>query len=104
MKDWTGNKSTNRLILGMSTNPLYRREKDDFYATDPKATKLLLTFGIPFKNILEPACGQGHLAKVFDKAGLLGDAFDIIDRGYGRQMNFFNPSSWKGDTILRWFN
>lgn len=47
------------------------------------AGELLLEVEPDLDNIWENACGQGHLAKVFDKAGKLGKATDLIDRGYG---------------------
>lgn len=34
-------------------------------------------------NIWECACGEGHLAKVFNNAGILGKATDLINRNYG---------------------
>lgn len=39
-------------------------------------------------NIWEPACGEGHLAKVFDEAGKLSKATDLINRGYGTVEDF----------------
>ena len=35
-------------------------------------------------DIWEPACGAGHLAKVFERNGKLAAASDLIDRGYGK--------------------
>lgn len=38
--------------------------------------------------IWECACGEGHLAKEFEKAGHKVYATDLIDRGYGYQADF----------------
>ena len=75
-------------------------EANDFYATDPKAAHDLLRLGV-FRNIWEPACGEGHLAKVFDQYGYLGRATDLIDRGYGEQLDFlsYDGGLWKGDIV-----
>lgn len=64
------------------------REENDYYATEPIAGKLLLEVEPDLNNIWECACGEGHLAKVFDKAGKLGKATDLINRGYGSAENF----------------
>lgn len=69
--------------LGTSTHALEDREVNDYYATDPIAGELLLQLEPQLNNIWECACGEGHLAKVFDKHGKLQLATDIIQRGYG---------------------
>lgn len=83
------------------------REINDFYATDPLAAELLLQVEPDLNKIWECACGQGHLAKVFDKYGKLAKASDLINRGYGVQQDFlneltinFNPDYfWDGDIV-----
>lgn len=66
------------------------REENDFYATNPETLKLFLyefwkdnTFE---GDILEPACGQGHISKTIKE--LLPNfniiSTDLIDRGYGQ--------------------
>ncbi len=83
------------------------RELNDFYATEPKAAELLLQVEPELNNIWECACGQGHLAKVFDKYGKLAKASDLVNRGYGTQQDFlnhlpinFNPDYfWNGDIV-----
>jgi hypothetical protein len=57
--------------------------------------------GIKLENVWECACGQGHLAKVLDKKGLLGKASDLIDRGYGEVgIDFYNyRDTWSGDIL-----
>ncbi len=64
------------------------REENDYYATEPIAGKLLLEVEPDLNNIWECACGEGHLAKVFDEAGKLGKATDLINRGYGSVEEF----------------
>ena len=77
-----GNGSTFR-CLGASNHVEHERALNDFYASSPLAGELLLEVEPDLDNIWENACGQGHLAKVFDKAGKLGKATDLVDRGYG---------------------
>jgi hypothetical protein len=83
MKDWTGNKASTFICLGASNHTEHDRAEHDYYATDPKAAELLLEVEPELNNIWECACGEGHLAKVFDKYNKLAKATDLIDRGYG---------------------
>lgn len=62
-KDWTGNKASVYKTLAASNHSSSKREKNDFYATDPKAIDLLLEKEKFSDLIWEPACGQGHLSK-----------------------------------------
>ena len=64
--------------LGASNHSKYERQSEDYYATDPLAVKLLLEVEPQLNNIWECACGEGHLAKVFDSLGILGKATDIL--------------------------
>ena len=83
MKDWTGNKASTFTCLGASNHSLHDRAEHDYYATDPIAAELLLEVEPELDDIWECACGEGHLAKVFEKANKLYSATDLIDRGYG---------------------
>ena len=69
MKNWTENKNSVFKILGSSAHSKGEREAFDYYATEPRAAELLLELE-HFENILEPACGEGHLSRVFEKAGI----------------------------------
>lgn len=89
-KDWTGGKSSIFTCLAASNHALEEREVNDYYATDPKAAEWLLELEPELDNIWECACGEGHLAKVFDRAGKLQFATDLIDRGYGGVVDFLN--------------
>ena len=87
--------------IGASNHSLGTREENDFYATDPLAGKLLLEILPELNNIWECACGEGHLAKVFNSAGKLAKATDLIDRGYGDVENFLlcSESYRNGDIV-----
>ena len=82
-KDWTGDKNSVFKALGASNHSESERQNEDFYATDPKAAELLLKLEIFSENIWEPACGQGHLSKIFEKAGYKVKSSDLINREYG---------------------
>ena len=66
-------------------NPARGRVENDFYATHPDSTKSLLAVEEIIYPALEPACGEGHIAKLI-KSTIHGNdiiACDLIDRGYG---------------------
>ena len=87
--------------LGASNHSKHERQSEDYYATDPLAAKLLLEVEPELNNIWEPACGEGHLAKVFDDAGKLGKATDLINRGYGSVEDFLlNNEPYKNGDIV----
>lgn len=82
-KDWTGNSKAAIAGIAPSNHSLKNRENDDFYATDPKAVDMLCNLEKFSQTILEPACGQGHIAKTLEAHGYKVLACDLIDRGYG---------------------
>lgn len=86
-------------ILGVSETA--EREKNDYYATDPKAMYKLLEYESFNKNIWEPACGEGNLSKVLKEHGHNVYSTDLIDRGYqDGLMDFINTDNkWFGDII-----
>lgn len=100
-KDWTGNGTSIFKALGASNHTEKERQTNDFYATDPKAAELLCEVETFAPDIWEPACGQGHLAKVFERKGYRVRSTDLVDRGFGSQMDFlyFNTERWNGDII-----
>lgn len=98
-KDWTGNYRSIYTTLGASNHALEERQVDDYYATEPKATKLLLEAEKFDEWILEPACGEGHMSKVLEEAGYKVLSFDKVDRGYGSVKDFFDYTSWHGDVV-----
>lgn len=89
VKDWTGNKKSTFVILGSSSHSEGDRQEHDCYATDPECAIDLINTQIGISNIWECACGEGHLASVFNMYGLLSKATDLIDRGYGTPNNDF---------------
>ena len=87
-KDWTGNSRSTHAVLGARNYAQNERENNDYYATEPKAAHLLMEVEQFSPMIWECACGEGHLAKEFEKAGYHVYATDLIDRGYGYQQDF----------------
>ena len=101
-KDWVGNNKAVYTCLGASSHALEEREVNDYYATDPKAAEWLIELEPELDNIWECACGEGHLAKVFDRAGRLQFATDLINRGYGGVVDFLNTDTnikYNGDIV-----
>ena len=98
-KNWVGDKNSIFKTLGASNHVDAEREQHDYYATEPKATELLLKLEKFHKDILEPACGEGHISKVLKKHGYKVTSYDIIDRGYGEVYDFFKINYWHGDII-----
>lgn len=43
-KDWTGNSRTAHALLGARNYAQNERETNDYYATEPKASQLLMEF------------------------------------------------------------
>lgn len=84
-KDWAGTSHSTFVTLGASNHTDHDRAILDYYATDPNAARWLLEIEPSIHNIWECACGQGHLAQVFDKIGKLNKATDLINRGYEKQ-------------------
>lgn len=89
-KDWTGNSRSAHAILGARNYAQNEREANDYYATEPKAAQLLMEVETFSPLVWECACGEGHLAKEFEAAGYHVYATDLIDRGYGYQMDFLS--------------
>lgn len=84
MQDWTGNSKAIFSCYGASNHSETEREINDYYATPPIATELLLNLETFSKDILEPCCGQGHISKVLEAHSYNVESFDLIDRGYGK--------------------
>lgn len=55
----------------------------EFYPTPPEATRALLAAHCFKGDVWEPACGQGHIAKVLEECGYDVVSTDLIDHGYG---------------------
>ena len=97
--------SGGQLAGGNSTT---KREENDFYATAPETTKLFLYEfwkDNSFEGeILEPSCGQGHMAEVIKQLYPNAEitSTDLIDRGYGQGgINFLTHNYGKTfDTVI----
>ena len=92
-KDWTGNSRSAHAILGARNYAQNERETNDYYATEPKAATLLMQLEELSPLIWECACGEGHLAKEFEKAGHKVYATDLIDRGFGYVTDFLTTTA-----------
>mgnify|MGYP003334265481 FL=1 len=101
-KDWTGNSNSIYKTLGASNHTDKDRQNEDYYATEPKAAKLLLGLETFSPNIWECACGEGHLSKIFTDAGYNVKSTDLMDRGFGENgIDFLSIDNlqWNGDII-----
>ncbi len=69
------------IIGGLSSN--FARNAADFYPTPRECTEALIEAWRPSGVILEPACGDGAIARVLHELGYTVHAADLHDRGYG---------------------
>lgn len=82
MSDWTGNANSVWKTTGATNRAASERERDDYYATDPKAIDKLLTVEPLHTRIWECACGGGHLSERLMEKGFKVYSTDKVDRGY----------------------
>jgi hypothetical protein len=82
MKDWTGNGNSIYKTIGASNHTEEAREQNDYYATHPKAVRVLLDNEEFNKQVWEPACGGGHMSDILKEYGYEVRSTDLIDRGY----------------------
>ena len=101
MKDWIGNTKSVFVPLGASNHSANERQAHDFYATSPKAVNQLLDAEVFTRDILEPCCGAGHIAKVLTARGYNVKAQDRYDYGYGESgVDFLTYNKpFNGDVI-----
>lgn len=71
-------------MIGASNHTQSQRQPEDFYATNPRAVDLLLEVEHFSHNILEPACGMGHISRRLEEHGHRVFSYDLIPRGYGK--------------------
>ena len=83
-KDWTGNSKAAIAGIAPSNRSAKERAGEDYYATDPKAVEMLCDLEKFSQTVIEPACGQGHIAKALEARGYKVLACDLVDRGYGK--------------------
>lgn len=101
MNDWVGNKNSIFKTLEASNHTKDDREENDYYATEPIATKLLLELEEFNIDIWECACGEGHISKVLMENNFNVKSTDLIDRNFGTPYIDFLKSDdkWHGDII-----
>lgn len=99
-KDWVGGTASTFKTIGASNHCDHERQEHDYYATEPLATKLLCDVESLAPNVWEPACGEGHMARVLREYGYNVIATDLVDRGYGCVMDFLAvDGQWDGDIV-----
>lgn len=83
------------------TNRRLRKDVDNnFVPTEDWGTEALLAVEDFSGSILEPACGDGAMARVLSDAGYHVIASDLIDRGYGEVGRDFFERTEKCDNIV----
>lgn len=89
--------------VGSSAHAKEDRADYDFYATEPKATELLLEVEKFNNKVWECACGNGHISEVLFNNGYNVRSSDLIVREYPcEQYDFLgitNQKLWDGDII-----
>ena len=101
-KDWTGNAVSMFKTLGASNHADHERQAEDYYATEPKATEWMCKLEHFAAPILEPSCGEGHLAKVLMAHGYEVECRDLVNRGFGTSGKDFlaiDNTTWHGYII-----
>lgn len=73
--------------MGSKIHP--NRAAYEFYPTPPEATLALLSAETFDGSIWEPACGEGHIAKVLANAGYPVTSTDLVDYGFGEPKRDF---------------
>lgn len=95
MSDWKGNNKSAFSTLGASNHSETERQSEDYYATEPKAVRMLLELESFRGTIWECACGEGHLSKEMIRLGYNVYSSDLIDRGYGQVEDFLSIENQK---------
>lgn len=87
--------------LGASNHTDADRQREDYYATEPKATEWLCKLERFEGRILEPSCGEGHMSEVLKAAGYDVASRDLVDRGYGEVADFLaiDNLAWDGNIV-----
>lgn len=100
-KDWVGGSAAVFKTLGASNHADGERQREDYYATEPKATEWLCRLEQFDGRILEPACGEGHINEVLKAAGYEVASRDLVDRGYGEVADFLaiDNLAWNGNIV-----
>lgn len=80
MKDWIGNGKSVFVCNGASNHSYEEREKDDYYATEPKAIYKLCEVEKFTPTVWECACGEETMVRALEKMGYNVFASDIVKR------------------------
>ena len=75
------------------------REDHDYYATHPSAVYPLFDTERFTPTILEPTCGEGHMARAIEECGHRVIASDSLDRGYGSVTDFLESGATPFDIV-----
>lgn len=86
-------------------NPTQGRNKDDYYPTPEECTRALLIkekddILLHTPNVWECACGAGEMSEVIKQFGFNVESSDLIDRGYGTELDFFEYSIAKTTSAI----
>lgn len=79
-----------------------KRDKYDYYATNPIAVDYLLEYETFDHNVWECACGEGNISKKLEEYGYNVKSTDLIYRGFGEEkpVNFLmETEKFDGDII-----
>lgn len=78
-------------------NTAYKRSETDFYPTPPETTTALIDFlRLPTSTIIwEPACGEGHMVEVMERAG-----YDVIGTDISNGTDFLTAECIRCDWII----
>lgn len=78
-------------------NTAYKRAASDYYPTPPEVTKALMDFlKIPEGSLVwEPACGEGHMVRVLESAGMR-----VIESDIKTGENFLSTEKKDCDWII----
>ena len=93
-KDWIGTSQSVFATMAATNHFEEEREVNDYYATEPKAVKLLLELEKIEGTIWECACGEGHLSKEMERLGYDVISTDLVWRGFGDGVyDFISPKN-----------
>ena len=87
--------------IGASNHSSSERQKEDYYATEPRAMELLLELEQFNNNIWECACGEKHLSNILEEKGYNVRNSDIVNRCDNEVLDFLSDevTHWEGDII-----
>lgn len=78
----------------------------DFFPTPPWAARALVEHVIKdlavvkTQSCLEPACGEGHMARALKPYFKELESYDVHDYGYGKRANYLNMHFYDWDWII----